>query len=151
MQACSMALRSARRHSQSALFEIRMPFRNLNGSGSLDLATEFANVGGVPTVHFPLALSSLPAPPEPMGPLPPAPAPPGAPAVPGAPPAPGVPAVPGAPLAPGAPEPPGAPATPPDLPPAPPAPPAPSSLPQAATSTETALAALNRKISRRDP
>src|SRR4051812_1095681 len=88
-----MALRSARRHSQSALLERRLPLRNLNGSGSFAFDTEFANVGGVPTVHTPFALSSFQPPTGPVGPLPPAAGPeppeagpvppPGAPAPPG--------------------------------------------------------------------
>src|SRR6185369_12722671 len=131
-----MALKSARRHSQSALLERRLPLRNLNGSGSFAFDIELAKVGGVPTVHTPFALSSFQPPTGPPGPLPPAP---------GAGPLPPTPGV--------GPEPP----TPPALPPAP-VPPTPGvpppgpvvSPPQAATRTETALAALKRKIARRD-
>src|SRR6478736_4751201 len=68
----SMALRSARRHSQSALLDRRLPLMNLNGSGSLAFDTE---AGGVPTMHTPFALSSfqpLTGPVGPVGPPPPA-------------------------------------------------------------------------------
>src|SRR5262245_43878692 len=78
MQACAVALSSARRHAQSSFLLIRIPLRTFSGSGSLVFATAVANVGTPVMVQL-APLSSFQPPPGVDGGAPPAPDVPGAP------------------------------------------------------------------------